>query len=159
MGAGGRGSIVRSMPALTFRDRENFSIKLRKDSRLSQRNPTNTVLQRYRCANLLIFISFNICWRVHLYRVCYYVVKFTNSPLLLNKQHTNSEISCNKLRNFVCQSVSLIIPFETMANVKLTLRSLETSHIHSDTRVVSKVTSNFFFCMRTGNSRRRRVRW
>ena len=28
-----------------------------------------------------------------------------------------------------------------------------------DTRVVPKVMSNFFFCMRTGNSRRRRVRW
>ena len=27
------------------------------------------------------------------------------------------------------------------------------------TRVVPKVMSNFFFCMRTGKSRRRRVRW
>ena len=27
------------------------------------------------------------------------------------------------------------------------------------TRVVPKIMSNFFFCMRTGNSRRRRVRW
>ena len=28
-----------------------------------------------------------------------------------------------------------------------------------NTRVVPKVMSNFFFCMRTGNSRRRRVWW
>ena len=31
------------------------------------------------------------------------------------------------------------------------------THLH--TRVVPKVTSNFFFCLLTGNSRRRRVWW
>ena len=34
-----------------------------------------------------------------------------------------------------------------------------TTALRRCTRVVSKVMSNFFFCMRTGNSRRRRVRW
>ena len=85
-------------------------------------------------------------------------VKQYEPYICMKNAYTISRLINDMLKNVILRDTSPCCSHLTMS-MGAAYPSNTSASPYRTTRVVPKVMSNFFFCMRTGNSRRRRVRW